>query len=386
MSMKDPSKKIAFISIPHMVAESEEARQDGNEKWPLVVASGEQPKSIVLDFSRSIEGTPIKRGLYLKNIDFIRDRTRILPVDYEYVESFNDRLVGYLKNYSPYVENPGIGEYYIDLSGTELLFGRPLDTCGKIVGQLRRVFKLTASCGIGSTTLSARLAAGISGDGGVYEVLQNPEKLFFPSLSITLLPNLPLSLKNELLLEYSIRSMGDLLPFSRADLRNLFGTEGDLLYNYSRGISRSTLIEKKTEEVLQRECVINHERNDDDLIRRKFFNLILELCEEMRREHVFPRSAKITVVYQDDYRYTTAGKLLHPCFYEEKLYGELVFHLNRALKRRTCVKKIVLAFSRFTAPSLQLSLFHDTYRMSELSKAFDQIRRRFGKKSIGYGA
>jgi DNA polymerase-4 len=382
--MNIPEKKITFVSIPHMVAESEAARL-GGEKMPIIVASGNQPKSIVLDYSRAIAGSPIKRGLYLKNIDFLRERVRVLSVDYEYVEGLNKSVVGYLKNYSPSVENPGIGEYFIDLSGTERLFGRTLDTCGKIVSQLRRVFRLTARCGIGNTTLIARLASEVTGDGGVYEILQNPEKLFFPPLSVTLLPDLPLSIKNELLLDYSIRCMGDLLPFSKNDLKNLFGTEGELLYNYARGISRSTLMEKKTEEVLQRDCIINHEKNDDELIRRRFFNLILELCEEMRREHVFPQHAKITVVYQDDYRYTTAGKLDRASFYEEELYRELVFRLNRALKRRTCVKKIILSFSRFTAPSYQLNLFHDIYRTSELARAFDHIRRRFGKKSIGYG-
>ena len=384
MRMSIPEKKIAFVYIPHIVAESEEARV-GDGGLPLVVASGNQPRSIVLDYSRAIEDSPIKRGLYLKNIDFLGEQARVLPVDYEYVESLNKRVIGYLKNYSPSVENPGIGEYFIDLSGTQKLFGRTLDTCGKIVSQLRSVFRLSARCGIGNTTLIARLASEVTGDGGVYEILQNPEKLFFPPLSVTLLPDLPLSIKNELLLDYSIRCMGDLLPFSKNDLRNLFGTEGELLYNYARGISRSTLMEKKTEEVLQRHCIINHEKNDNELIRRKFFNLILELCEEMRREHVFPQYAKITVVYQDDYRYTTAGKLDQASFYEEQLYRELVFRLNRALKRRTCVKKIILSFSRFTAPSYQLSLFHDIYRTSELARAFDHIRRRFGKKSIGYG-
>jgi DNA polymerase-4 len=383
--MIKPSKKIAFISIPHIIAESEEARQDGTERAALVVASGSQPKSIVLDYSRSLQGSPIKRGLYLKNIGFVRDRARVLPVDYEHVKALNRRVVGYLKNYSPSVENPDVGEYFIDLTGTERLFGRTLDTCGKIVQLLRKVFGLTARCGIGTTTLIARLAAEVSGDGGVYEILQSPEKLFFPPLSITLLPDLSLPLKNELLLDYSIRCMGDLLPFSKSDLTNLFGREGELLYNYSRGIARSILMEKKTEEELRRECVVNSEQNDDELIRREFFRLTLELCEEMRRERVFPQVAKITVVYQDDYRYTTAGRLAHPSFYEEELYGELVFYLNRALKRRTCVKKIILSLSRFTEPSCQLSLFHDTLRTSELTRAFDQIRQRFGRKSIGYG-
>ena len=62
MSVMRPLKKIAFVSIPHMVAESEEARLDG-DRLPLVVASGNQPKSIVLDYSRAIENSPIKRGL-----------------------------------------------------------------------------------------------------------------------------------------------------------------------------------------------------------------------------------------------------------------------------------------------------------------------------------
>jgi DNA polymerase-4 len=383
--MARTSKKIAFFSLPHMIAESEEARQGGDKRVPLVVASGSQPKSIVLDYSRSIEGSPIKRGLYLKNIGFIRDRARVLPVDYEHVEALNGRVVHYLKNYSPSVENPGIGEYFVDLTGTDRLFGRTMDTCGKIVQLLGRVFGLTARCGIGTTTLIARLAAEVSGDGGVYEILQSPEKLFFPPLSITLLPDLSLPLKNELLLDYSIRCMGDLLPFSKDDLTNLFGREGELLYNYSRGIARSTLMGKKTEEEMRRECVIDSEHNDDELIRRRFFGLTLELCEQMRRERVFPGTARLTVVYQDDYRYTTAGRLAHPSFYEEELFGELVFHLNRALKRRTCVKKIILALSRFTEPSCQLSLFRDTRRTAELARAFDHIRQRFGRKFIGYG-
>jgi DNA polymerase-4 len=383
--MENLAKKIAFISIPHFIAEAEEARQSGEEGFPLVVASGSQPKSVVLDYSRSIADSPIKKGLYLKNIEFLQGKARVFSVNYEYIEELNGNASAYLQNYSPSVENPGIGEYFIDLTGTQRLFGRELDTCGKILKELKTLFGFTSRCGIGSTTLIAQLASEVAGEGCVYEILESSEPHFFPPLSITLLPDLPLSLKNELLLDYSIRCMGDLLLFSKSDLRNLFGSNGELLFNYSRGISRNTLIEKKTEDVLTSECIINSEKNDNDLIRRKFFNLVLELCEHMREDHVFPQVARITVVYQDDYRYTTAGKLLHPSFYEEKLYRELVFYLNRALKRRTCVKKILLSFSRFATPSLQLSLFHDTYRTRELVRAFDQIRKRFGKKSIGYG-
>jgi hypothetical protein len=36
--MENLAKKIAFISIPHFIAEAEEARQSGEEGFPLVVA------------------------------------------------------------------------------------------------------------------------------------------------------------------------------------------------------------------------------------------------------------------------------------------------------------------------------------------------------------
>jgi len=388
--MHMPSKKIVFISIPHIIVESEEARQERKNALPFVIASGNMEKSIVLDYSKSLESSPVKKGIFLKNISSLREKVKVLPADYEYIEESNQKVITHLRSYAPSVENPGAGEYYIDLTGTERLFGRELDTCGKILQKLKKTFGFTSCCGIGSTILIARLASEVAGAGGVYDIFDRSEKLFFPPLSIELLPDLSPSLKHELLMDYSIRRMGELLPFSKNNLIRLFGSEGKLLYNYSRGISRSTLIEnkieKKTENVLKSECIIDSENNDDTALRREFFKLVLELCSEMREECVVPQAAKIMVIYQDNYRYITAGKLKHPSFFEAALYEELVFYLNRALRRRVCIKKITLSFSRFTHPSLQLNLFNDTFRARELAKTFDLIRKRFGKKSIGYGA
>jgi hypothetical protein len=105
----------------------------------------------------------------------------------------------------------------------------------------------------------------------------------------------------------------------------------------------------------------------------------------MRRERAVPGAARIDVVYQDNYRYRTAGNLHHSSCFEEELYRDLVFHLDRALKRRVLVKKIRVTFSRFQPASFQLDLFEQAAKSAGLARAFDSIRSRYGRRSIGYG-
>jgi len=130
---------------------------------------------------------------------------------------------------------------------------------------------------------------------------------------------------------------------------------------------------------------ISSENNSDRLVQKSFFNLILKLCIKMREENIAPLVSEIRIIYQDDYIYTYHKKLSDPSFFEERLYKELKPYLNRALKRRTCIKKITLSFSHFTAPFFQANLFHDAFRILRLTRAFDLIQKRFGKKYIHYG-
>ncbi len=384
--MKGLKKRIAFVYLPHIFAESEEKRENHLSDLPLIVVSGSSPKSIVLDYSKTLEGSVLKKGAFVKDIELLEKRIKVIAVDYDYVETVNQKVIQHLKNYSPSVENQKTGEYFLDLTGTRRLFGRELDTCGKIITELKHSFGFSAHIGIGSNVLIPRLASQVAGDGGIYDIFETAEGTFLSPLSVELLPDLSPSVIEELISNYNINSTGDLKVFSKSDLTCMFGREGMLLYSYSRGLSRNSLIEKKTEKALKSEFTISSENNDDGSIRRYFFDMILELCIQMREEYVFPGAFEIVVVYQDNYRYSYRGRLRNPSFFERWLYKELLFYLNRALRRRTCIKRIVLSFSDFAAPSFQLALFHDTSRMGRLAGAFDLIRKRFGRRVIHYGA
>jgi DNA polymerase-4 len=375
-------KRIAFLYLPHILAESEERRK-GN---PIIVVSGPSPKAIVLDCSRVLETAGITRGTFVRDIERLTSFVRVETVDYDYLEKIHGEVISFLEHYSPSVEAQDPGEYLLDLTGTKRIFGRELDTCGRIIIELRDAFGFTAQAGIGSNVLIPRLASMIAEEGGVYDISTPTEREFLFPLSIGLFPNISPSVMDMLISNYNIRTVEDLSVFSREELICMFDSEGTRLYSYAQGGVRENLIQKISGKVLKQELTVSSESNDDQSVRRQLFAMILDLCSQMREERAVAGRFELAVCYQDNYRYTHKGGVRERSFFERSLYDQIIIYLNRALKRRVCIKKIVLSFSHFVPSSLQLALFADSSRMSRLSGAFDLISKRFGKSLIRYGA
>jgi nucleotidyltransferase/DNA polymerase involved in DNA repair len=381
----DPDDRMQDSCSNHPNNDPDDRTKDDHQGVPLVIVSGALSKSVVIDHSKALAGSPVRKGVFLKSIASLLDKIRVLPADYEYVEKLDKNAAKRLKNYSPSVESAGTGEYFLDLTGTKKLFGREIDTCGKIIREFKENLGLTASIGIGSSVLIARLASHVAGERSVYDICENAEDLFLSAISVKLCPEVSSTVKKALLSNYNIKSIGELGMFTKSDLTCMFGKEGEVLYNCSRGISRDRLIEKNTQKTLMKKLIVSSEDNDDGIVRRCFFSMVLELCTKMREDCIFPRAFHIVFIYQDNYRHTFSGSLKNPSFFEKKLYQDLIIYVNRALERRTCVKKIILSFSRFVPSSLQMSLFRDNSKLEKLTGTFDMIQKKFGKKYIRYG-
>ena len=76
--------------------------------------------------------------MFLKDIRYLRNKLNLIIADYEYMKETGNMIAEYLKEYSIIVESGSFGEFYIDLSGTERLFGRAVDTCLKIISHLNK--------------------------------------------------------------------------------------------------------------------------------------------------------------------------------------------------------------------------------------------------------
>ena len=94
----------------------------------------------------------------------------------EVMEIFSD--------FSPEIRQISVDEAFINLSGTQRLFGNPSDTARKIKAEVKEKTGLTVSAGLAQNRYIAKIASGLSKPDGFYEVPPGTEEDFMLSLPI----------------------------------------------------------------------------------------------------------------------------------------------------------------------------------------------------------
>lgn len=142
------------------------------------------------------------------------------------------RLFG---RYTPEVQQISVDEAFLDMSGTERLFGPIRETGENLKETVRRESGLAISVGIAPTRYLAKLASDFDKPDGLYLVAPGDEISFIDQLSLNKLWGVGKQLRRRL------ESLGYVTPETIREesihtLRGLFGpSSGTFLYQVSRG-------------------------------------------------------------------------------------------------------------------------------------------------------
>src|SRR5260370_2578487 len=82
-----------------------------------------------------------------------------LPVDMAKYHRVSLEIMAILADFSPLVEPVSVDEAFVDLTGTEPLFGSPLDAVRGIKRRIRDATALTASAGLAPNKFVAKVAS-----------------------------------------------------------------------------------------------------------------------------------------------------------------------------------------------------------------------------------
>src|SRR5207244_5115784 len=93
-----------------------------------------------------------------------------LPVDMARYRAVSVQVMGMLADFSPLVEPVSVDEAFVDLTGTEGLFGSPLDAVRTIKRRIREETCLTASAGLAPNKFVAKVASELEKPDGLVAV------------------------------------------------------------------------------------------------------------------------------------------------------------------------------------------------------------------------
>jgi DNA polymerase-4 len=305
-----------------------------------------------------------------------------------------------LERFAPIVEGASIDEWYMDLGGTEKLYGNePLAvTAQRIRRNVADATQLTVSIGGGTTKLIAKLAIERakpkpgSGASGVHIVESGDEEAFLATFELSDIPLIGPRFQ-ERLAKLGMSRVPDVLQYDVQTLGQWLGArEAEWLYDRVRGIDASEVEGHGDAKSISRDDTFPADINDDDELARELLALVTRAATDLRADALTART--ITVRLRDfDFKTRQASRTLDAPVISDRVILEVARELLAKLRRarRVPARLLGVGLSSLTldATADQLTLFErrdsktdETDRDRTLARTIDKVREKFGSKGI----
>lgn len=172
-----------------------------------------------------------------------------VPTNMKRYHELSQQVMNIFSNYSPEIRQISIDEAFIDLCGTEKLFGNPSETARKIKAEVKEKTGLTVSAGLAQNKYLAKIASGLSKPDGFFEIPPGTEEKFMLSLPLEKVWGIG-SKTQAKLISYGLDTTEKIHSRSLALLQSILGKAGGaFLYDAVRGKEVETFSEAKSHSI-----------------------------------------------------------------------------------------------------------------------------------------
>lgn len=211
----------------------------------------------------------------------------------------SEQVMAVLRRYSPDVRQMSVDEAFIDITGTERLFGAPEEVAKKIKAEVRDETELTVSVGIASTMYLAKIASGWKKPDGLTVISPGTEEAFILRLPLEKLWGVgtkTLSRLNRM----GLLTTRDVYAHTLDSLEALFGHgTGQFLYSAVRGNRDMVFGREPKSHSLSAETTFDFDLTDRYAIETALLELSSHVMFRMHRERVRSRTVALKIRYED---------------------------------------------------------------------------------------
>jgi len=349
---------------------------------PVVVGGGgPRDRGVVSTASYEARRFGVHSAMPLRTAGRLCPQAVFLPVDVAKYARVSREVMAILRRFTPLVEQVSIDEAFVDVAGSEPLFGSPAAIARAIQAAIEQELGLTASIGVASNKLVAKVASDLRKPAGLVEVPVGMEASFLEPLPIERLWGVGPRTR-DVLAEYGVRTIGDLARLAPDMLERRLGKHGPELIARARGIDPSPV----SDEPMEAKSV-SHEHTFDvdtaswEVIERTLLALSEGVAGRLRRGAV--RASTIAVkVRASDFTTVTRQRTLPEPTDDGATIWQTASALARPQVRGIRVRLLGVAASHLVAADQLPLLEGDEARRRRVTAASDAIRRRFGVRAL----
>ncbi len=382
-------RHIIHLHIPALpIAVARISRPDLRDR-PVAVVAARSERSRVLSVSREARSEGVFKGMPLQKARTNCPGLTVLPPDPKAAEKACRELARIAARYTPCYEPARPGHLYLDLTGTQRLWGAAKDAAYRLRKEIRERLGLVGAAGVAGNKMVSSIASRAISFEGVLNVDHGREAGFMAPLKVGLMPGIGPVRRKLLTEDLNIVRIRQLAALDLDRLTLIFGRQAQVIHERALGIDPTPVYPLSKAPVIAEEVTLSQEETDDPRLLGHLHRLVERCSFRMRKQGLIPRKVGLLIQYADHVEAGGRLQLPRPGCQDDDLYSPLEHLFFKRRTRRVRVGFIRAWFWEFSRPDPQLTLFDapspSEGRRSMLTSGLDRIRERYGENVIMYG-
>lgn len=367
----------------------EMARNPELKGRPAAVAGDPKNRTgIILTANYEARKYKIKTTMLVHEAQKLCPHIVFVPPDHEFYEKKSREVMSILSKYSPVIQQNSIDEAWMDMTGCESLFGKPVDAAGRIMKDIMNELDLWCSIGISENKFLAKMASELKKPLGITELWKKDLKEKLWPLRVREMYGIGKQTEKALL-DLGIYTIGDI---ARGDIRLLtmaLGKHGTQMHRLANGEDDTPVTENPEckNRSVSRSTTLPYNTTDIEYAKTVLLGLAEEVGADARRQNYKGKTISIAIKY-GDFKTLSRQKSIPATYLTKDIYSIGVKLLEENWNINRPVRLIGIALSNICDEAEQISIFDmpgsETHneREEQLEKAVDTIRERFGNNII----
>ena len=376
---------ILHIDMDAFYASVEERERPELAGKPLIVGGTPQGRGVVAAANYAVRQFGVHSAMPAATALRLCPQAVVLPPRLDYYAQVSEEIREIFFRFTPLVEPLSLDEAFLDVTGSEPLFG-PAEAIGRQIKQaIRDELRLVASVGVAPNKFLAKIASDLNKPDGFVVVDAGRVHEFLDPLPVGRLWGVG-RIAGQVFEKLRVSTIGQVRNMPLNVLREHFGQTGDHLQRLAQGIDERRVVPDREAKSISHETTFAADIREMEVLRAWVLELSEQVGWRLRRHKLRGRTVHLKVRYGDFRTFTRAQTLAGPTNVTHDISEAAVAMLAERLpSRRLQVRLIGVGVSGFeNSEQVQRNLFDDGEheRHGRLDAVADQIKKRFGTDAL----
>jgi DNA polymerase IV len=348
---------------------------------PVIVGGDPRSRGVVSTCSYEARKFGVHSAMPLATALRLCPQGIYVPVDGAKYQRVSREVMTVLRRFTPAVEQVSIDEAFLDVAGSEALFGPAPEIARRIKREVVKTTGLTVSVGVATNKLIAKVGSDLRKPDGLVVVEPGEEAAFLAPLEIRRLWGIGPKTA-ERLQGLGVSTIGELAALPMETLTRALGDHGGTLHDRALGIDSDPVVGGgEAAKSVSHETTFAVDVTDPVEIERTLLALTEGVSARLRSAGI--RAGTVAVKIRDSqFRTITRQKTLpEPSDLTDTIW-RAALELARPEVRGKKIRLLGVAATQLGSPE-QISMFEVVNaKQRRVVDATDAVRRRFGDRAV----